>query len=42
MDITTLAAIAYIIGLLVLVEYIYWCRYLPRLREPARNNYEDL
>ncbi len=42
MDITTLIAIAYIIGLIGLVEFIYWCRYLPRLRESAKNNYQDL
>lgn len=42
MEITTLALIVYIIGVIAVVEYIYWCRYIPRLRESARNNYEDL
>jgi hypothetical protein len=32
----------YIILLIVLVEWVYYCRYLPNLRRAAQNGYIDL
>jgi hypothetical protein len=42
MEILTLLYIGYIVLLILIVEYIYWCRYLPNMRRLAQNNYQDL
>ncbi len=38
----TLFCIGYIVVLILIVEYIYWCRYLPNMRRLAENDYRDL
>lgn len=38
----TLFCIGYILVLILIVEYIYYCRYLPNMRRLAQNNYRDL
>lgn len=42
MDELTLFCIGYIVLLLLIVEYIYWCRYIPNIRRLAANDYRDL
>lgn len=42
MDELTLFCIGYIVLLVLIVEYIYWYRYLPNMRRLAANNYRDL
>ena len=42
MDELTLFCIGYIVLLVLIVEYIYWCRYLPNMRLLAENGYRDL
>jgi hypothetical protein len=42
MDELTLYYIGYILLVILIVEYIYWCRYLPNMRRLAQNNYQDL
>ncbi len=42
MDELTLFCIGYIVVLVLIVEYIYWRRYLPNMRRLAENNYRDL
>jgi hypothetical protein len=42
MDGTTYIGIAGIILVILIAEYIYWCRYLPNMRRLAANNYRDL
>ena len=42
MDELTVFCIGYIVALVLVVEYIYWCRYLPNMRRLAANNYQDL
>lgn len=34
--------VAYIILLFIVVEYIYWYRYIPNMRRLAQNGYRDL
>ncbi len=38
----TLLVLGYIVAVILIVEYIYWCRYLPNMRRLAANNYRDL
>lgn len=28
--------------IIIIVEYIYWCKYVPNMRNAALKNYEDL
>ncbi len=42
MDELTVFCIGYIVVLVLIVEYIYWCRYLPNMRRLAENDYRDL
>jgi len=38
----TIFCIGYIVVLVLIVEYIYWYRYLPNMRRLAQNDYRDL
>lgn len=43
MDYTYLYCVfGYIIILVIIVEYIYWRRYIPNMRRLAENDYRDL
>jgi hypothetical protein len=42
MEMETLLVLGYIVAVILIVEYIYWCRYLPNMRRLAANNYRDL
>ena len=42
MDLFTVLGLIYFIIIIILVEYIYWYKYLPNMRRLAQNNYEDL
>lgn len=42
MEETTILYIGYIVTIILIVEYIYWCRYLPNMQRLAANNYRDL
>ncbi len=42
MDELALFCIGYIVLLFLIVEYIYYCRYLPNMRRLAQNDYRDL
>ena len=42
MEETTILFIGYIVTVILIVEYIYWYRYIPNMRRLAQNNYQDL
>lgn len=42
MDNLDIFVIVYILALILIVEYIYYCRYLPNMRRLAQNDYRDL
>lgn len=42
MDDLTITIIGYIVAVILIVEYIYHCRYIPNMRRLAANNYRDL
>jgi hypothetical protein len=42
MEPTTIFIIGYILTVILIVEYIYHCRYIPNMRRLAANNYQDL
>jgi hypothetical protein len=42
MDNETLFVIGYIAVVILIVEYIYWCIYIPNMRRLAQNDYRDL
>lgn len=42
MDTLDIFVIVYILALILIVEYIYHCRYLPNMRRLAQNDYRDL
>ena len=37
-----LLLIGYVAVVVLTVEYIYWCRYLPNMKRLAQNDYRDL
>ena len=41
-DLYFYGGITYVILIFVIVEYIYWCRYIPNMRRLAQNDYRDL
>ena len=41
-DLYFYGGIIYILAFIVIVEYIYWYRYIPNMRRLAQNGYRDL
>jgi hypothetical protein len=42
MELSTILALFGFILIILLIEYIYWFRYIPNMKRLAKNNYEDL